>query len=802
MAKVSVGELWRSCELDVFSCMTSEEMSPLEVIVGQERAVRALQFGLAVKEQGFNIYVAGVPGTGRTTAVKRFLESVARDKPVPNDLCYVNNFRDSYRPKALSLPPGQARKLQVQMRGFVEGAQREIRRAFESEEYAARREETLRAFQRKRDELFLQLSEKARQAGFVIQASPVGLLTVPLKDGQPLADEEFQALTAEEKEKITRRRDEVQAEVTAAIRQAQSLEKGASEGVKALDRDVALYALGPLIDDIKEGYQGLPDVVAYLDTVRDDILENLAQFRGGTEGESAPSPMPGAEKLPLRKYEVNVLVDNSDLKGAPVVIELNPTYNNLFGRIDKEPQFGMLFTDFTMIREGALYRANGGYLVLHATELLSSPFAWDSLKRSLRNRQVAVEEAGERLGYMATKTLRPEDTPIDVKVVLIGDSRVYNLLYALDEDFAELFKVKADFDIQMDRTGANMESYAAFMCTVCREEGLKHLDRSAIAQVVEHGSRLAEDQEKLSTRFGELADVIREASFYAAQDAAPYVTADHVRKAIEERYYRSNLIQERIREMIERGVILIDVKGARVGQVNGLSVIGLGDIAFGQPSRITVSIGLGRAGVVDIEREAKLGGPLHTKGVMILSGYLVDRYAQDKPLSLSAQVVFEQSYSGVDGDSASSTELYAILSSLSGLPIQQGIAVTGSVNQKGIVQAIGGVNEKIEGFFEVCRAKGFTGEQGVMIPASNVKNLMLKEKVVQAVRDGTFHIWSVETIDEGIEILTGVRAGSRKADGSFEDGTVSALVDQRLRNLAESMCKFAGATGSGGKAEE
>jgi lon-related putative ATP-dependent protease len=446
-----------------------------------------------------------------------------------------------------------------------------------------------------------------------------------------------------------------------------------------------------------------------------------------------------------------------------------------------------------MIGEGSLHRANGGYLVIPVEELLRNLFSWDGLKRALRNKEIVIEEAGERLGWITTKSLRCAPIPLDVKIVLTGHSMFYHLLYNHDEDFSELFKVKADFDTRTDRTEQSIRDYAAFVCTVCEEENLKHLDSSALAKFVEHGSRLAEDQEKLSTHFGEIADIIREASFYASRQGIPHVTAEHVTKAVDEKFYRSNLMQERILEMFERGTLMIDVEGERVGQVNGLSVMNLGDIAFGRPNRITVNIGLGREGLVDIEREAKLGGPIHTKGVMILAGYLTERYAQDKPLSLSARLVFEQSYSGIEGDSASSTELYALLSGLSGLAIKQGIAITGSVNQKGEVQAIGGVNEKIEGFFEVCKAKGLTGEQGVLIPSSNVKNLMLKEEVVEAVRQGRFHVWPVKTIDEGIEVLTGVRAGHRKEDGVFEEGTVNDLVDKRLRGLAETMRDFAGA---------
>jgi lon-related putative ATP-dependent protease len=565
-----------------------------------------------------------------------------------------------------------------------------------------------------------------------------------------------------------------------------------------MDRDVASYALSHPIEDLREKYHDLPEVVAHLDEVRDDILENLDQFRTEpSEAEADPPALPfrrsDAQELLARRYEANLVVDRVGAQGAPVVIELNPTYSNLFGRIEQEAQFGALVTDFSLIRGESLHRANGGYLVLPVEDLLRNPFAWEGLKRALENREILIEDAASQVGFITTKSLKPQPIPLRVKVILIGRPDLYQLLRAYDERFSELFKVKADFDSRMDRTEASIQDYAAFVCTVCEAEGLKHLDDGALAKVVEHGSRLVEDQEKLSTRFGEISDVIREASYYATAEDAPLVSAAHVQRAIEERFYRSNLIQERIQEMVKRGSILIDVTGQKVGQVNGLSVLGLGDISFGQPSRITASIALGRDGVMDIELEAEMGGPIHTKGVLILSGYLAEQYARNRPLSLSARLVFEQSYSGVDGDSASSTELYAILSSLADLPIKQGIAVTGSVNQKGEVQAIGGVNEKIEGFFEVCKAGGLTGKQGVMIPSSNVPNLMLKEEVVEAVRQGKFHVWPVRTIDEGIEILTGVPAGKRQADGTFETGTVHYLADRRLEELAETMCKFIGA---------
>ncbi|MGA9351834.1 MAG: ATP-binding protein [Anaerolineae bacterium] len=789
--ELSVDKLRRICDPQMLDYETTEEIEPLETIIGQERAVRALEFGLGIKELGFNIYVAGPPGTGKTTAVERFLEEVAKDKAVPPDWCYVNNFRGPYRPKALRLPPGRGREFQKDMKNLVDGVRREIPRAFESDEYAAKREETVQGFQRQRQELLSQMGDRSQEEGFLLQMSPMGLLIIPVMEGKPLSEEEFRALSTEVKEDLQQKRESLQDELKRAMRQVRGLEKKATEELQELDQEVALYTVAPSVSELVEKYEDLPEVVAYLKEVRGDIVENLSQFRGEAEAQLTPAiPVPGASELPFRKYEVNVVVDNSELEGAPVIMEFNPTYNNLFGRIEKEAQFGALITDFTMVREGSLHRANGGYLVLPAEELLRNLFSWDSLKRALRNKEIAIEEAGERLGFITTKSLQPEPIPLDAKVVIIGQPMLYYLLYDLDEDFSELFKVKADFDTRMDRTDENIRDYAAFVCTLCGEEGLKHLDASALAKVIEHSSRLAEDQEKLTARFGEISDIIREAGFYATQENSVYVTAAHVQKAIEEKFYRSNLVQERVSEAIERGTIMIDVVGEEVGQVNGLSVISLGDIAFGQPSRITASIGLGREGLIDIEREAKLGGPIHTKGVMILSGYLTEKYAQDKPLSLSAHLVFEQSYSEVEGDSASSTELYALLSSLSGLPIKQGIAVTGSINQKGEVQAIGGVNEKIEGFFETCTAKGLTGEQGVLIPESNVQNLMLKEEVVEAVREGKFHIWSVKTVDEGIEILTGVKAGVRKEDGTFEEDSVNDRVDRRLRELAEKMRDF------------
>jgi lon-related putative ATP-dependent protease len=785
-------KLRMQCDANLMQCETTQELTPLREIIGQERAVRALKFGLGIKERGFNIYVAGFPGTGRTTAVKNFLEDIARTQPVPSDWCYVNNFSNEYEPKAIKLPPGRGKDFQKDMKDFVDDARRALTKAFQSEDYATKREATIKAVEDQSKELINQLNTAAQKAGFIIQSTRVGLLLIPLIKGKPVSDQELMALSPKVKEEIQQKRDKLEPELRSAMRQFMDLDAKIHEEIDKMNKDVALYAIGHLVADLTEKYKDIPDVATYLKDVQSNIMDNLSQFIKGPEEQQpqTPFPVPWMKEAPSREYEVNVIVDNSEVKGAPVVMESNPTYQNLFGRVEKEAQFGALTTDFTMIHSGSLHRANGGYLILPVQELLINPLSYDSLKRALKSEHIVIEEAEERLGFITTKSLKPQPIPLNVKIILIGDPYLYQQLYILDMEFNQLFKVKADFDTTMDRTEENIQQYAAFVCTLCQKENLKHLDGSGLAKLIEHSSRLAEDQQKLSTRFAEVADIIREANFYASQEKSDLVTGTHVKKAIEEKVYRSKLIQEKIQEMIKRGFLLIDTDAENIGQVNGLSVMELGDFAFGTPSRVTASIGLGREGVIDIEREAKMGGPIHTKGVLILSGYLNEKYAQDKPLSLTARLVFEQNYEGVEGDSASSTELYAILSALSGLPIKQSLAVTGSVNQKGEVQAIGGVNEKIEGFFEVCKAKGFTDKQGVMIPESNVQNLMLKEEILEAVKAGKFHIYSVKTIDEGIEILTGVKAGERQKDGTFETETVNYRVDKHLKEMAEKLCEF------------
>ncbi|MHA2056871.1 MAG: Lon protease family protein [Candidatus Thorarchaeota archaeon] len=790
--ELSFNEIRASVDADTLPAMRTERISPLDDVIGQERALKALSFGLGIGEKGFNIYTAGESGTGKTTTVKAYLEESAMSKPPSSDWCYVYNFKEPSEPNAIELPKGSAEGFKKDIGELIENAGKVLPEVFQSEDYASRRDAAIRAAEEVRNKLFSELNQVAEKKGLSLQRSPSGLLIVPIVEGQPLSDQDVAALSPEEIEKITQAREELSSDLRNAMRSLRDIDNQVRTEIEKLSREAALFAIDHYVSDLKEKYSEVSEVAEYIETVQNDILDNLAMFiLDPNVPQNSPEAVAAQERF-FKKYEVNVLVDNSLLTGAPVIVELNPTYLNLFGKTEKEARFGVLTTDFTMIKPGSLHKANGGYLMIPAQELLTAPLAWDGLKRALKNDEIVIEDATQAQGVISTRGLKPEAIPLKVKVVIIGDTAIYNLLYTRDPDFKELFKVKAHFDSKMERTEETISKYVSAMRNVCSKEGLKYLDQDAAAKVVEFSSRLADDQTKLSTRFADVTDIIREATYYAKKEDSENVTGAHMKKAIDEKKYRSNLVQDKIQEMIDRGVILIDTEGEQVGQLNGLSVLSYGDIAFGSPTRITASVGVGRKGILDIEREANLGGPTHTKGVMILGGYLSKMFAQDKPLGLSARLVFEQSYSGVDGDSASSTELYAILSQLSGIPIRQQYAVTGSVNQNGEVQAIGGVNEKIEGFFEVCRISGLTGDQGVLIPESNVRNLMLKEEVVEAVKAGKFHIFSVRTVNEGIEILTGVKAGERQPDGTFPEDTINYRVDKRLKEMAEALKEYPG----------
>jgi lon-related putative ATP-dependent protease len=767
----------KKCGKEIPSCQSTAELTPLDQIIGQDRAVKALQFGLKIKDGGFNIYVSGMSGTGRKTAVVNFLEEKAKSMPIPSDWCYVNNFTDPSQPNALKLPAGKGKGFKEAMDKFVDDVKKALQKAFESDDYSTRRQSTLKKYEDERNMLWQQLNDKASKVGFVLQRSQIGIALIPIMNGQPITDEQILALPPKIRDQIGERRETLQEDFRSAFRQFRDIDRGAETAIAAFNKEVAKFAMDNLLDLLKEGYGSIIEVLDFLKEVEKDILDNLEAILAPTQQQpqqQMPFPFGAQVRDPTQSYRVNLIVDNSTLKGAPVITEMSPSHPHLFGTVQKEARFGALFTDYTMIRAGSAHKANGGFLVIPVEDLLMDMLAWDSLKKMIMTKKLTLEDLAQRLGYVATKTLSPEPIPWEGKVIIIGSPDLYYALYQLDRDFKEVFKVKADFDTSMARTDENVKMYASFISTLCAKEGLRHLDSEGVAEIVEYSSRLAEDQEKLSTWFSQIADILREASQYADDEGSKYTSRSHIVKALEEHIYRSNLIEQKLEKMIEEGTILVDTSGEKVGQINGLSVMAIGDFTFGKPSRITASVGLGKKGIIDIEREVEMGGPSHSKGVYILSGFLSERYAKYTPLSLNCRLVFEQNYGGVDGDSASSTELYCILSALSGKPIKQNLAVTGSVNQKGEVQAIGGVNWKIEGFYELCKSRGLDGSHGILIPETNVKNLMLKQEVVDAIKAGKFHIYPIKKIDEGIEVLTGIPVEM-----------INKLVQEKLIEMAE-----------------
>lgn len=791
MKKLEAHEVRKVSLPDVFGHLGSDAFQPLNGILGQERAVNALTFGLNIDAEGFHVFVVGQPGTGRTTAVQTYLENFARTQPVPDDLAYVYNFQDPQRPRALFLPAGQGEKLKRTMADFVETVFRELPKAFEDERFQESRQKVMQRFDRERQERIARLSEEAAQYQFALEFLPQGIYYVPLKNGKPIGDEDFQTLSEEEKAALNERREALQTRLGQAMREFRLLERQLQEALKALDRSHAKAVLDVWLTPILELFADHAAVIQYLHEVREDMLDELPLLltKSG-DGEVPRLRQPSGRDELERRYRVNVIVDHRDTEGAPVIVERNPTFPNLIGRIEREVIFGALVTDYTLLRAGSLLKANGGFLIIPVEELLKAPFAWDGLKRALRAMRVVIEDVGEQYGLLAAKALRPESVPLKLKVILIGSPLHYYLLFQYDPEIRELFKVKAEFATTMPRTEANERAYASFFRTLSEKEHLRPLTAEAMAKLVEHGARLAGEQGKLATRFAELADVVREANFYAGQAvhgsaedgaAGGEITAEHIQKSLQERFYRSSLLKERIEELYGAGVLLVQTEGKALGTVNGLAVLSIGDLTFGVPKRITVTVSAGREGIIDIERESRLGGNIHTKGVLILSGFMRERYGQEAPFPLAAQIVFEQSYDGVDGDSASSAELYALLSALSDLPLRQDLAVTGSVNQKGEIQAIGGVNEKIEGFFDICQQKGLSGTQGVIIPEANVDNLMLREDVVAHIQKGMFHVYAVRTVDEGLELLTGVPAGEVDARGIYPEDSVHGRVVQKLR---------------------
>jgi lon-related putative ATP-dependent protease len=779
-------KLYRFCDPDMFTFNTTNDLPDVKETIGQERALHALDFGLSLDSTGFNIFILGEHGTGKMTTVKSFLSRRAMNEPVPHDWCYVYNFKDPDTPLATSLKPGEAVVFQKNMEELIKILKLEIPKVFESKEYEKQKNKMIEESQKQQKSIFTSLEEEAQEKGFSIRKTISGLIIIPVKKtGEPLTEEEYELLDERTRKKLDETGKTLQEKLNDIARIVRESEKMLKEAIRKLEKEAALAAVGHLIDELKNKYSEYEKLTAYLEDVKDNILENLDDFR--IQEEQAP-PLPFM-KLPkaeptFTRYTVNVLVNNKDCKGAPCIYESNPTYYNLFGRIEHKIQYGIAITDFSMIKGGSLHKAKGGYIVINALDLLRNIFAYDALKRAIRNKEVKIEDVWEQYRLISTTTLKPEAIPLDVKVILVGNPYLYYLLYNLDEEYKELFKVKADFDSRMDRTDGNIHKYASFVTTLCREEKLLPFDRKGVAKVVELGSRLAEYQNKLSSGFSVIADVIREASYWAIKANSNIVSDRHVQKAIDEKILRINRIEERLREMILEGTIIVDITGERVGQINGLAVLDLGDYSFGKPSRITARTYAGKAGVVNIERETKMSGRIHEKAILIITHYLGSRYAINKPISLSASIAFEQLYDMVEGDSASCAELYALLSSIGGVPLKQGLSVTGSMDQNGEVQPVGGINEKIEGFFDLCRLTGLDGSQGVIMPARNVKNLMLKKDVVEAVKEGKFFIYPIQRVDEGLEIITGMQAGELREDGTYPEGTINYLVVKRLTEIS------------------
>jgi len=771
---------------------TTAEVPPGRGTIGQPRAIDAITFGLEIRAIGYNIYVSGQPGSGRETSIIDMLGEFAPRMPTPDDWVYVHNFEDSDRPTAIRLPAGRGATLAADMLRFVTDAQREIPRAFDSEDYARRQRNALAAVGQRRDTLFEELQQFAAANSFAIQMTPTGIATIPTADGQPLSNEAYAQLPKAEREAIDERGKLVQERLGSTMRQARELDREAGERVSELNREVALFAIGPLLDELRERYHDYREVLRFIDQVQEDVLTNYAEFRPVEQQNADPAAQLQASRRVefTARYHVNVLIDNGGTHGAPVVSERNPSYYNLIGRMDYRSLFGTMVTDFREIKPGALHRANGGFLVLHITDILRQPFAWDALKRALVGKEIRIEHMGEQTSMVPTATLRPEPIPLDIKVILIGTSLLYQTLYAADEEFAELFKVKAEFAPDMRWNDENTADYIGFISRQIHDNGLRHFDRSAVARVLEYSARLREDQRKLSTRMQDIANVITEASYWAGNAGHEIVTADDVAQAILQKIYRANLIEDYVLERLIDGTIDVDTEGSRIGQINGLAVIGVGDYVFCQPSRISARVALGSGDIESIEREINQSGPTHGKGFLILTGYLRGQYGKKAPLAIRATITFEQSYSGVDGDSASSVELYALLSAIGEIPLRQDIAVTGSVDQYGTVQAVGGVTDKVEGFFKVCKARGLTGTQGVIVPATNVPSLMLLPEVVDAVKAGQFHIWAVESIDEGIELLTDLPAGEMDDDGNYPPESVHGKVAARLEEYARQAQAF------------
>ncbi len=801
---LAAADLCRRCDPDQFKFQTTDELEDLAQVLGQARAVNAIEFGVGIGRDGYNLFAMGPEGLGRRTIIRRHLERLAQRGQAPSDWCYVFNFDTPHKPCAVELPAGRASRFRQDMARLVEDLRTAIPAAFESAEYRAKQREIETELGERQEQGVGAIGERAKNQGIALVRTPAGFGFAPRHGDGVMNPEEYRKLPEAEQQRLESAISVLQEELESAIHDMPKWRREAQRKLRELNRQVTRAAVNGLFEELKAEYHSLPAVLRHLAGMQEDVLDHAEVFRQPKDGEQptlfgVPLPLSEMGESFLRRYQVNVLIERGGTDRAPIVYEDHPTHDNLVGRIEHIAQMGTLVTDFTLIKAGSLHRANGGYLVLDALKVLLNPLAWEALKRALRSREVRIESLGQALSLISTVSLEPEPIALDVKVVLVGQRLLYYLLHAYDPEFGELFKVAVDFEEDMGRAPEADLLYARMVATAARQEKVRPLDRAAVARVIEHGSRNAGDAEKLSVQMRDINDLLRESDYWAGAAARKVICAEDVQRAIDARVERADRVRDRLQEEILRGRLLIDTAGSSTGQVNGLSVAQLGGFAFGIPHRITARVRLGSGKVVDIEREVELGGPIHSKGVLILSGFIAGRYAANKPLSLSASLVFEQSYGGVEGDSASCAELYALLSALADAPLSQSLAVTGSVNQHGAVQAIGGVNEKIEGFFDICRSRGLTGEQGVLIPASNVKNLMLRRDVVEAAAAGKFHIYPVDSVDQGIEILTGVPAGERDATGEFPAGTINFRVERRLSGFAERTRAFGAAAAAKGQ---
>ncbi len=782
MKKLTTKDLCRTTDDEALKFKSTSELPSLNQVIGQERAVRALEFGLELLAPGYNVFVGGVPGTGKHTIVKSLVQKFAASKPVPPDWLVVFNFKDEYHPDVFHLPAGEGQKFCKQMRRLISSLSVDLPKVFSGEGYEKRKKEITAKLDTGRDEIIAAVNTEAAELNIQLNLTQAGFQTIPLKDGVPMTEADLSALTEEELEVINKKITLIQVHLREALRDMAELEEERVDVVENLQEKIALDAVAHRMGRLFENYADYSGILKYLENVRDDIAEHIQEFVGlnGKVDDEESNPKEAQTNL-LQRYKINLLVDNGHQKGAPVIIDTNPTYYNLFGRIGKEAVMGGWYTDYTMVTAGAILRANGGFLILDVQSVLQNPQVWEHLKRTLKNKSLQIEDINEQYGFNATTSLQPEPIPLDLNVILLGRSDHFHYLQEVDDAFNKTFKVRADFDYEVSRNPQNEHLLCQFIAKVCRDSKSPHFTSEAATQIIVYSSRMAGDKGKLSLQLGTLVGLITESTYWAKKQKHRQVQMEDVRKAISEKRFRGSLYEEKVWENIESETLMIDVAGERVGQINGLAVYSMGDNSFGKPSRITATAYMGKPGIISVEREAKLSGKTYDKGNLIINGYLGQTFAQNFPLSVTITLTFEQSYGGIDGDSASSTEIYVILSALSSIPIKQGIAVTGSVNQWGEIQAIGGVNEKIEGFFHLCNLRGLTGEQGVMIPSANVDHLMLMPDIQAAVKSGKFNIWSVDTISEGIEILTGVKAGALNRHGNFPARTVFGEAQNQLK---------------------